>query len=184
MSMDQFEPLVTVLQSLWPLAGSESQARQGGCDSNPLQVFSFLAFGLYLLNLAMGMKRRRRRDAEGVCSPEFDPQTNPELMEGVMAFTSMFGGFLSILNETGGKISLKHVHTHNMHFILGEECKKLSLCRATKDARRYGTVGNVIAEASAVNILQRSGMESLVVAAEIGLNSKDCETEFRCFSKT
>ena len=183
MSMDQFEPLVTVLQSLWPLAGSESQARQGGCDSNPLQVFSFLAFGLYLLNLAMGMKRRRR-DAEDVCSPEFDPQTNPELMEGVMAFTSMFGGFLSILNETGGKINLKHVLKHNVHFILGEECKKLSLCRATKDARRYGTVGNVIAEASAVNILQRSGMESLVVAAEIGLNSKDCETEFRCFSRT
>ena len=108
--MDHFEPLLTVLQNLWPLPGSESQARQGGCDSNPLQVFSFLAFGLYLLNLAMGMKRRRRRrDAEDICSPEFDPQTNPELMQGVMAFTSMFGGFLSIINETGGKENLKHV---------------------------------------------------------------------------
>ena len=106
--MDHFEPLLTVLQNLWPLPGSESQARQGGCDSNPLQVFSFLAFGLYLLNLAMGMKRRRR-DAEDICSPEFDPQTNPELMQGVMAFTSMFGGFLSIINETGGKENLKHV---------------------------------------------------------------------------
>ena len=117
--MDQFGPLVTVLQSLWPLPGSESQARQGGCDSNPLQAFSFLAFGLYLLNLAMGMKRRRRRrDAQDVSSRECDPRTNHELMQGVMAFTSMFGGFLGILNETGGKINLKQVHTHNMHLLV------------------------------------------------------------------
>merc|ERR1719468_780780 len=104
----------------------------------------------------MGM-RRRRRDAEDVCRPEFDPQTNPELMQGVMAFTSMFGGFLSIINETGG-----------------EECKKLSLCRATRDARRHGSVGNVIARASAENILQRPGMESLTAAAETGLKSGEC----------
>ena len=102
--MAQFEPLLTVLQGLRPLFSTESQARQGGCDSNPLQVFSFLAFGLYLLNLAMGMKRRRRRQAEDVCDAEFDPQSYPELMQGVLAFTSMFGGFLNILNETGGEI--------------------------------------------------------------------------------
>ena len=79
--MDQFEPLVTVLQSLWPLAGSESQARQGGCDSNPLQVFSFLAFGLYLLNLAMGMKRRRRRDLDTVIGGQ--EGISPELEEKI-----------------------------------------------------------------------------------------------------
>ena len=107
-SMDQFEPLLTVLYNLWPLPGSGSQARQVGCNNNPLEVFGFLAFGLYLLNLAMGMRRRRRREAQDdVCSPEFDPQTNPELMQAVLAFTSMFGGFLSILNETEGKINLK-----------------------------------------------------------------------------
>ena len=105
--MDHFEPLLTVLHNLWPLSVSGSQARQGGCNNNPLEVFGFLAFGLYLLNLAMGMKRRRRREAEDVCSPEFDPQTNQELMQAVLAFTSMFGGFLSILNETEGKINLK-----------------------------------------------------------------------------
>ena len=183
--MDQLEPLLTVLQSLWPLAGSGSQARQGGCNSNPLEVFGFLAFGLYLLNLAMGMRRRRkRREAEDVCSPEFDPQTNPELMQAVLAFTSMFGGFLSILNETEGNIKLLITFTRmiKMHFIEGEECKKLSLCRATKNAKRHETVGTVIAKAAGVNIIQRSGMESLVEATETGLKSEDCETKYRCFN--
>ena len=184
--MDQLEPLLTVLQSLWPLSGSGSQARQGGCNSNPLEVFGFLAFGLYLLNLAMGM-RRRRREAEDVCSPDFDPQTNPELMQAVLAFTSMFGGFLSILNETEGikYKTFNNVHQNDkMHFIEGEECKKLSLCRATKNAKRHGSVGTVIAKAAGVNIIQRSGMETLREATGTGLKNVDCETKYRCFNKT
>ena len=61
-------------------------------------MFGFLAFGLYALNLAMGAGggRRRRQDQ---CS---DDSSNPGLVDGVMALTTMFRGFLELLNENAG----------------------------------------------------------------------------------
>ena len=43
-----------------------------------------------------------RRAAAEVCEEEHNPQSSPELMEAVLAFATMFGGFLAMLNETGG----------------------------------------------------------------------------------
>ena len=66
------------------------------------QVFGFLAFGLYALNLAMGAgggRRRRQVQGEEQCS---DHSSNPGLVDGVMAFTTMFRGFLELLNENAG----------------------------------------------------------------------------------
>ena len=68
-------------------------------------MFGFLAFGLYALNLAMGAGGGRRRrqvqgeEEEDQCS---DHSSNPGLVDGVMAFTTMFRGFLELLNENAG----------------------------------------------------------------------------------
>ena len=82
------------------LASELQQARQH-CNQNPLEVFGFLAFGLYLLNLAMGMGRKKRSAGDS-CGHNFDPASNPELVEAVMAFTAMFRGYLSIGSEDEG----------------------------------------------------------------------------------
>ena len=64
-------------------------------------MFGFLAFGLYALNLAMGAGggRRRRQVQVDQCS---DHSSNPGLVDGVMALTTMFRGFLELLNENAG----------------------------------------------------------------------------------
>ena len=67
-------------------------------------MFGFLAFGLYALNLAMGAGGGRRRrqgqgEVEDQCSDHSD---NPGLVDGVMALTTMFRGFLQLLNESTG----------------------------------------------------------------------------------
>ena len=80
-------------------ASSEGTARDG-CGSDSFEVFGFLAFGLYLLNLVMNMKRRKR-SAEH-CSSDFNPSREPELVEGVLAFYSMFEGFLTAFYDGKG----------------------------------------------------------------------------------
>ena len=98
--------LETFLTQVW--SSEEIQARQG-CNQNPLEVFGFLAFGLYLLNLAMGMNRRKRSVSED-CDEEYDPVDNLELLNSVMAVTSMFRAFINIYYEseehTGGDTCL------------------------------------------------------------------------------
>ena len=112
--------LETFLTQLW--SSEVSQARQG-CNQNPLEVFGFLAFGLYLLNLAMGMNRRKRSVSED-CDEEYDPVYNQELLNSVMAVTSMFRAFINIYYEseehTGG--ACKGVHEHFFFF-----CRRMPL---------------------------------------------------------
>ena len=67
-------------------------------------MFGFLAFGLYALNLAMGAGGGRRRrhvqgEVEDQCSED---SSSPGLVDGVMALTTMFRGFLELLNESTG----------------------------------------------------------------------------------
>ena len=77
------------------LIGTESQARQG-CSSNPLEVFSFLAFGLYLVNLAMGMGRRKRSiDHSDEC------ESQPQQTEAIMAVVLSIRTYLKILDCEG-----------------------------------------------------------------------------------
>ena len=86
---------------------TEDQGRQGGygCNNNPLEVFGFLAFGLYVLNLAMGMgKRRKRSNTDDICSQDFNPTTRPELINGVLAFYSMFEGFINANYSSEGEM--------------------------------------------------------------------------------
>ena len=79
------------------------QGGYGGCNNNPLEVFGFLAFGLYVLNLAMGMgKRRKRSNSDDICGQDFNPTSRPELISGVLAFHSMFEGFMNA-NESEGE---------------------------------------------------------------------------------
>ena len=112
--------LETFLTQLW--SSEVSQARQG-CNQNPLEVFGFLAFGLYLLNLAMGMNRRKRSVSED-CDEEYDPVYNQELLNSVMAVTSMFRAFTNIYYQseehTGG--ACKGVHEHFFFF-----CRRMPL---------------------------------------------------------
>ena len=84
---------------------TDDQGRDGGygCNNNPLEVFGFLAFGLYVLNLAMGMgKRRKRSNSDDICGQDFNPTSRPELISGVLAFHSMFEGFMNA-NESEGE---------------------------------------------------------------------------------
>ena len=86
---------------------TDDEGRQGGygCNNNPLEVFGFLAFGLYLLNLAMGMgKRKKRSPADDVCNPEFNPINRPDLISGALAVYSMFEGFINANYESDGKM--------------------------------------------------------------------------------
>ena len=87
---------------------TENEGRQGGyggCNSNPLEVFGFLAFGLYLLNLAMGLgKRKKRSPSDDVCNPDFNPINRPDLISGALAFYSMFEGFINANYEPDGEI--------------------------------------------------------------------------------
>ena len=65
-------------------------------------MFGFLAFGLYALNLAMGAGGgRRRREVQGEVDQCSD-SSDPGLVDGVMALTTMFRGFLELLNENAG----------------------------------------------------------------------------------
>ena len=79
---------------------TEGTARQG-CGNDSFEVFGFLAFGLYLLNLVMNMKRRKRSADQ--CSSDFDPSREPELVEGVLAFYSMFQGLLTAFYDGEGR---------------------------------------------------------------------------------
>ena len=79
---------------------TEGTARQG-CGNDSFEVFGFLAFGLYLLNLVMNMKRRKRSADQ--CSSDFDPSREPELVEGVLAFYSVFQGFLTAFYDGEGR---------------------------------------------------------------------------------
>ena len=63
-------------------------------------------------------------------------------------------------------------------YALDEECQNLSLCKATRNAKMQGPIGNVVAEAAAANILHRFGDESLNKGAEAGLKGYDCQ--FSC----
>jgi hypothetical protein len=83
-------------------ASSEGTARDG-CGSDSFEVFGFLAFGLYLLNLVMNMKRRKRSAGAEHCSSDFNPSREPELVEGVLAFYSMFEGFLNAFYDGKGR---------------------------------------------------------------------------------
>ena len=80
------------------------QGGYGGCNNNPLEVFGFLAFGLYVLNLAMGMGKRRKRSDTDTCSPDFNPTSRPEVISGVLAFYSMFEGFINANYESEGEM--------------------------------------------------------------------------------
>ena len=81
-------------------SGSEGTARDG-CGNDAFEVFGFLAFGLYLLNLVMNMDGRKKRSADH-CSYHFNPTHDPKLMEGVLAVYSMFQGFLNALHAGEG----------------------------------------------------------------------------------
>ena len=92
-----------MLERIFPPSTS-SQARQG-CSNNPLEVFSFLAFGLYLVNLAMGLggggrRRRRSTKSQDLCQ-EDDISDRPELMQSIMAFTEMFRAYLAVDDLSG-----------------------------------------------------------------------------------
>ena len=66
-------------------------------------MFGFLAFGLYALNLAMGAGGgRRRRQVQGEVEDQCSDHNSPGLVDGVMALTTMFRGFLELLNESTG----------------------------------------------------------------------------------
>ena len=77
------------------LTGSEFQGRQG-CSSNPLEVFSFLAFGLYLVNLAMGMGRKKR-SVENIEECE----APPEQKEAITAVVLSIRTYLKLLDIEG-----------------------------------------------------------------------------------
>ena len=85
---------------------TDAEGRQGGygCNNNPLEVFGFLAFGLYLLNLAMGMgKRKKRSPSDDICNPDFNPINRPDLISGALAFYSMLEGFINANYESEGE---------------------------------------------------------------------------------
>ena len=112
-----------------------------------------------------------------------DQSSNPRLVDGVMALTTMFRVFLELLNENAG------IRNHTDHlaisvqvyyFYLEEGCRKLSMCRAARQASRYGDVGRIMAAASAENIVQRTQDQHLVEAAEAGMQDLQCEELFFC----
>ena len=89
--------------------GNEAEAtgRDGGCGNDSFEVFGFLAFGLYLLNLIMNMEgegRRgmKKRSSPDLCSLDFEPDREPALMEGALAFYTMFEGYLNALYDSKG----------------------------------------------------------------------------------
>ena len=85
-------------------SGSEGTARDGKCGNDSFEVFGFLAFGLYLLNLVMNMDGgARKKRSSDQCSSEFDHSIEPALMEGALAFYSMFEGFLNAFYDGEGK---------------------------------------------------------------------------------
>ena len=85
-------------------SGSEGTARDGKCGNDSFEVFGFLAFGLYLLNLVMNMDEgARKKRSSDQCISEFEPSREPALMEGALAFYSMFEGFLNAFYDGEGK---------------------------------------------------------------------------------
>merc|ERR1739848_52373 len=121
---------------------SHNEGRGGGygCDNNLLEVFGFLAFGLYILNLAMGMGgKRRKRSNTDICSPDFDPTSHPELISGVLAFYSMFEGFINANYESDDG-----------------QCRQFAVCVAAGEAADSGgPLGASLASALTVNIAAR-----------------------------
>ena len=105
--MEKLQPLfASAPQYLLDNSHSPFTGRQG-CSNNPLEVFSFLAFGLYLLNLAMGMQRRRKRSVSSDVKDNYyqanvESEQNPDLEEAAIAFNSMFWGFIDVLVDTEG----------------------------------------------------------------------------------
>ena len=94
-------------------SGAEGTARDGKCGNDSFEVFGFLAFGLYLLNLVMNMDGgARKKRSSDQCSSEFDPSREPALMEGALAFYSMFEGFLDAFYDGEGK-NLNHIKILN-----------------------------------------------------------------------
>ena len=85
---------------------SEGTARDGGygCGNDSFEVFGFLAFGLYLLNLIMNMDGggMKKRSAQDLCGPDFDASREPALMEGALAFYIVFEGYLNALFDSKG----------------------------------------------------------------------------------
>ena len=96
--------IADVLHNILSNSVTQGEERGGGygCDNNPLEVFGFLAFGLYILNLAMAGKRKKRSTSD-ICSPDFNPTSQPELISGVLAFHSMFEGFINANYESEGE---------------------------------------------------------------------------------
>merc|ERR1712106_282851 len=147
---------------------TEGTARQG-CGNDSFEVFGFLAFGLYLLNLVMNMKRRKRSADQ--CSSDFDPSREPELMEGVLAFYSMFQGFLTAFYD-------------------GEDpgCRSLALCQAARDASELGKVGRTVAKAASHNAAgwlsskYPESEEDLETAGQLGSEGRDCIQLYECQS--
>ena len=103
------EVISDLVMSIFHTQVTDTEGRQGGygCNNNPLEVFGFLAFGLYLLNLAMGMGKRKKRspgDDDDVCNPDFNPINRPDLISGALAFYSMFEGFINANYESDGEM--------------------------------------------------------------------------------
>ena len=113
------ELLSDLVKGLFHAQLTDSEARQGGygCNNNPLEVFGFLAFGLYLLNLAMGMggKRKKRSPSDDVCNPDFNPINRPDLISGALAFYSMFEGFINANYESDGETDSPDSQTELYH---------------------------------------------------------------------
>ena len=102
--MEQFQPLLASAFHYLQESYQSSFTGRQGCSNNPLEVFSFLAFGLYLLNLAMGMNKRRKRSVIGddYCPSSLESEPNHQLGEASLAFNSMFWGFIDVLVDTEG----------------------------------------------------------------------------------
>ena len=81
---------------------SQFEARDGGCGTSALEVFGFLAFGLYLLNLTMNLGRRRRA-ADSSCTERSRPQS----AEQRNAIYIMLRGFLNAQHARG--IEIKYI---------------------------------------------------------------------------
>jgi len=158
--------VTNLLSSYLPTPETEGSARQ--CGNDGLEVFGFLAFGLYLLNLVMNMKRRKRRAGAEQCGDEFVPDMEPDLVEGVLAFYTMFQGFLTAFYDEEES-----------------SCRSLAVCEAAKDATKLGNVGKTVAKAASSNaavwINSKYGIEGIIAeAGELGSEGQDCDKLFTC----
>jgi len=165
-SLAMIAGVTNLLSSYLHTAGSEGSARQ--CSNDGLEVFGFLAFGLYLLNLVMNMKRRKKRAGADQCGEEFDPDMEPDLVEGVLAFYNMFQGFLTVFYDEEES-----------------SCRSLAMCEAARDASKLGNVGKTVAKAASSNaavwIHSKYGIEGIIAeAGELGSEGQDCEKLFTC----